>query len=155
MLEKSYRELHDGLGTVAIELNLSKRRLSRLQEKADGYQTSVDSMISDAIDNYLVSSEKDTPTEIPSFDRPQVEALQKENRLLKALISTLPQPKRAYRKRAKKHSSSSLQMYLPLVTPKGMRIDFTQMVPQEIDMDKKFVELDESPKREGVMADDD
>ena len=35
------------------------------------------------------------------------------------------------------------------------RIDFTQMVPQEIDMDKKVVELDESPKREGVNADDD
>ncbi len=42
MLEKSYRELHDGLGTVAIGLKLPKNRLDRLQE------TSVDAII-----NYL------------------------------------------------------------------------------------------------------
>ena len=155
MLEKSYRELHDGLGTVEIGLKLPKSRLSRLQENADLYETSVDSMISNAIDNYLISSEKDAPKQTEASDRPQMESLKKENRLLKALISTLPQPKRAYRKRVNKHSSSSLQMYLPLVTPSGMRIDFTQMVPQEIDMDPKSVELGESPKREGVMADDD
>ena len=112
MLEKSYRELHDGLGTVVIDLNLSKRRLSRLQENADLQETSVDSMISDAVDNYLVSSEKDVPKQTEAFDRPQVEALKKENRLLKALIDTLPKPKRTPRKKLKKHESSHLQMYL-------------------------------------------
>ena len=50
MLEKSYRELHDGLGTVEIGLKLPKSRLSRLQENADLYETSVDSMISNAIE---------------------------------------------------------------------------------------------------------
>ena len=140
MLEKSYRELHDGLGTVAIDLNLSKRRLSRLQEKADGYQTSVDSMISDAIDNYLVSSEKDAEKQTEAFDRPQVEALKKENRLLKALIEILPKPKRAYRK---KHESSPLQMYLLLRTSSGEFINWTQAGVQEIDKDKKFLGLDE------------
>ena len=38
MLDKSYRELLHGLRTVAIELKLSKRRLSRLQEEA-GFHT--------------------------------------------------------------------------------------------------------------------
>jgi hypothetical protein len=103
MLEKSYRELHDGLGTVEIGLKLPKSRLSRLQENADLYETSVDSMISNAIDNYLISSEKDAPKQTEASDRPQMESLKKENRLLKALISTPPQPKRAYRKRVNKH----------------------------------------------------
>ena len=38
MLDKLYRELLHGLGTVAIELKLFKRGLSRLQEKA-GFHT--------------------------------------------------------------------------------------------------------------------
>ena len=54
MLEKSYRELHDGLGTVAIGLKLPKNRLDRLQQNAELQQTSVDSIINDAINQYLV-----------------------------------------------------------------------------------------------------
>ena len=53
MLEKSYRELHDGLGTVAIGLKLPKNRLDRLQQNAELQQTSVDSIINDAINQYL------------------------------------------------------------------------------------------------------
>ncbi len=143
MLEKSYRELHDGLGTVAIELNLSKRRLSRLQENADLHQTSVDSMISDAVDNYLVSSEKDAPKQTEAFDRPQMESLKKENRLLKALIEILPKPKRTSRKKLKKHESSPLQMYLLLRTSSGKFINWTQAGVQETDTEKKFLGLDE------------
>ncbi len=132
MLEKSYRELHDGLSTVAIDLNLSKRRLSRLQEKADGYQTSVDSIISDAIDNYLVSSEKDAGKQTEAFDQPQMESLKKENRLLKALIEILPKPKRTSRKKLKKHELSPLQMYLLLRTSSGKFINWTQPGEQQL-----------------------
>jgi hypothetical protein len=49
-------------------------------------------MISDAVDNYLVSSEKDASKQTEAFDQPQMESLKKENRLLKALIDTLPKP---------------------------------------------------------------
>ena len=54
MLDKPYRELHDGLGTVAIGLKLPKNRLDRLQQNAELQQTSVDSIINDAINQYLV-----------------------------------------------------------------------------------------------------
>ena len=57
MLEKSYRELHDGLGTVAIGLKLPKNRLDSLQKNADLQETSVDAIINDAINQYLVFSE--------------------------------------------------------------------------------------------------
>ena len=143
MLEKAYRDLHDGLGTVVIDLNLSKRRLSRLQENADLQETSVDSMISDAVDNYLVSSEKGAPKQAEAFDRPQVEALKKENRLLKALVEILPKPKRTSRKKLKKHESSHLQMYLLLRTSSGKFMNWTQPGVQETDTDKKFLGLDE------------
>ena len=57
MLDKSYRELHDGLGTVVIGLKLPKNRLDRLQQNAELQQTSVDSIINDAINQYLVFAE--------------------------------------------------------------------------------------------------
>ena len=57
MLEKSYHELHDGLGTVAIGLKLPKNRLDSLQKNADLQETSVDAIINDAINQYLVFSE--------------------------------------------------------------------------------------------------
>ena len=143
MLEKSYRELHDGLGTVAIDLNLSKRRLDRLQEKAGFYSTSVDSMISDAVDNYLVSSEKDAEKQTEAFDRPQMESLKKENRLLKALIEILPKPKRTSRKKLKKHESSPLQMYLLLRTSSGKFINWTQPGEQQLSTEQKFSGLND------------
>ncbi len=143
MLEKSYRELHDGLGTVAIDLNLSKRRLDRLQEKAGFYSTSVDSMISDAVDNYLVSSEKDAPKQTEASDQPQMESLKKENRLLKALIEILPKPKRTSRKKPKKHESSPLQMYLLLRTSSGKFISWTQPGVQQLSTEQKLKGLDE------------
>lgn len=140
MLEKSYRELHDGLGTVVIDLNLSKRRLNRLQENADLQETSVDSMISDAVDNYLVSSEKDAPKQTEAFDQPQMESLKKENRLLKALIEILPKPKRTSRKKLKKHESSHLQMYLLLRTSSGF-INWMQAGAPQLSTEQKFLGL--------------
>ena len=100
-------------------------------------------MISDAIDNYLVSSEKDAEKQTEAFDRPQMESLKKENRLLKALIEILPKPKRTSRKKLKKHESSHLVMYLLLRTSSGKIINWTQAEVQEIDTEQKFLGLDE------------
>jgi len=143
MLEKSYRELHDGLGTVAIGLNLPKNRLDSLQKNADLYETSVDSMISNAIDNYLISSEKDAPKQTEAFDQPQMESLKKENRLLKALIEFLPKPKRTSRKKLKKHESSHLQMYLLLRTSEGKLINWTQPGEQQLSIEQEFSGLND------------
>ena len=67
MLEKSYRELHDGLGTVAIGLNLPKNRLDRLQKNAELQENSVDSIINDAINQYLVFSEMKARNKVSTF----------------------------------------------------------------------------------------
>ncbi len=103
MLEKSYRELHDGLGTVVIELNLSKRRLDRLQQTSELQETSVDAIINDAINQYLVFSEMKARNKVSTFELAQkVEELEKENCILKSTIDTLPKPKRTSRKKLKK-----------------------------------------------------
>lgn len=94
MLEKSYRELHDRLGTVAIGLKLPKNRLDRLQETSELQETSVDAIINDAINQYLVFAEMKARKKVSIFDLSQkVEELEKENRTLKSTIDTLSKRK--------------------------------------------------------------
>ena len=120
MLKKAYRELHDGLGTAVIELKLSKNRLNSLQKNADLQETSVDSIVNDAINQYLVFSEMKASNKGSTFELAQkVEELEKENRILKSTIDTLPKRKKTSRK---KHESSHLQMYLLLRTSEGKYI---------------------------------
>ena len=75
MLNKSFHELNDGLGTVAIHLKLPKKRLDSLQEKADFQEISVDGIINDAINYYLVQSEMDTRNETSSVKLPPLNFL--------------------------------------------------------------------------------
>ncbi len=127
MLKKVFRELHDGLGTVLIGLKLPKIRLDRLQENADLHSTSVDSIINDAINQYLVFTEMRARNKKSIFELPQkVEELKKENRILKSAIDTLSTRKRACRTQKKKHESSPLQLYLALETPSGIRLKFIE-----------------------------
>lgn len=127
MLKKVFRELHDGLGTVLIGLKLPKIRLDRLQENADLHSTSVDSIINDAINQYLVFTEMRASNKKSIFELPQkVEELEKENRILKSAIDTLSTRKRACRTQKKKHESSPLQLYLALERPLGIRIEFIE-----------------------------
>ena len=144
MLEKSYHELHDGLGTVAIGLNLPKNRLDSLQKNAELQETSVDLIINDAVNQYLVFTDMKARNKVSTFELAQkVEELEKENRILKSTIDTLPKRKRASRKKLKKHESSHLQMYLLLRTSSGNFINWTQAGVQEIDTEQKFQGLDE------------
>ena len=144
MLEKSYRELHDGLGTVAIGLNLPKNRLDRLQKNAELQENSVDSIVNDAINQYLVFTEMKARNKVSTFELAQkIEVLEKENRILKSTIDTLPKRKRASRKKLKKHESSHLQMYLLLRTPEGKYINWTQPGAQQLSTEQKFKGLDE------------
>jgi len=127
MLKKVFRELHDGLGTVLIGLKLPKIRLDRLQENADLHSTSVDSIINDAINQFLVFTEMRARNKKSIFELPQkVEELEKENRILKSAIDTLSTRKRACRTQKKKHESSPLQLYLALERPLGIRIEFIE-----------------------------
>ena len=71
MLEKSYRELHDGLGTVAIGLNLPKNRLDRLQKNAELQETSVDLIINDAVNQYLVFTDMKARNKVSTFELAQ------------------------------------------------------------------------------------
>ena len=139
MLEKSYRELHDGLGTVAIGLNLPKNRLDRLQKNADLQENSVDSIVNDAINQYLVFTEMKARNKVSTFELAQkVEELEKENRILKSTIDTLPKRKRTPRKKLRKHESSHLQMYLLLRTSEGKFINWTQPGEQQLSTKQKF-----------------
>ncbi len=127
MLKKVFRELHDGLGTVLIGLKLPKIRLDRLQENSDLHSTSVDSIINDAINQYLVFTEMRASNKKSIFELPQkVEELEKENRILKSAIDTLSTRKRVCRTQKKKHESSPLQLYLALERPLGIRIEFIE-----------------------------
>lgn len=127
MLKKVFRELHDELGTVLIGLKLPKIRLNKLQENADLHSTSVDSIINDAINQYLVFTEIKASNKESIFELPQkVEELKKENRILKSAIDTLSTRKKVCRTRKKKHGSSPLQMYLALETPSGTPIEFVE-----------------------------
>ena len=127
MLKKVFRELHDGLGTVLIGLKLPKIRLDRLQENSDLHSTSVDSIINDAINQYLVFTEMRASNKKSIFELPQkVEELEKENRILKSAFDTLSTRKRACRTQKKKHESSPLQLYLALERPLGIRIEFIE-----------------------------
>jgi len=127
MLKKVFRELHDGLGTVLIGLKLPRIRLDKLQENADLHSTSVDSIINDAINQFLVFTEMRASNKKSIFELPQkVEELEKENRILKSAIDTLSTRKRVCRTQKKKHESSPLQLYLALERPLGIRIEFIE-----------------------------
>ncbi len=144
MLEKSYRELHDGLGTVAIGLNLPKNRLDRLQKNAELQENSVDSIVNDAINQYLVFTEMKARNKVSTFELAQkIEVLEKENRILKSTIDTLPKRKRASRKKLKKNESSHLQMYLLLRTSSGKLISWIQPGEQQLSIEQEFSGLND------------
>jgi hypothetical protein len=84
MLNKKYRELNDGLGTVLIGLELSPNRLTALQAQADARNTSVDTVINEAISLHLIQLDNEQRK-----GQPPVETLIKENRVLKQVISGL------------------------------------------------------------------
>ena len=142
MLEKSYRELHDGLGTVEIGLKLPKSRLDRLQQTSELQETSVDAIINDAINQYLVFTEMKARKKVSTFELAQkVEELEKENRILKSTIDTLPKRKKTSRKKLKKNESSHLQMYLLLRTSEGKLISWIKPGEQQLSMEQKFLGL--------------
>ena len=142
MLGKSYRELHDGLGTVVIGLKLPKNRLNSLQENAEIQETSVDSIVNDAINQYLVFSEMKARNKVSTFELAQkVEELEKENRILKSTIDTLPKLKRTSRKKLKKNESSPLQMYLLLRTSEGKLISWVKPGERQLSIEQEFLGL--------------
>jgi len=114
MLKKGFRERHDGLGTVVIELELPYPRLRQLQDKADFEERTVDIVIGEAIAEYLVRLEKN-PTGFTSFfelyDR--IDALEAENAELKSQLEGCSNRKG---KKLRKFESSDLQLYLPFAT---------------------------------------
>ena len=117
MLKKGFRERHDGLGTVVIELELPYPRLRQLQNKADFAERTVDMVIGGAIAEYLVRLEKN-PTGFTSFfelyDR--IDALEAENAELKSKLEKFLNRKKPYREKLGKSESSDLQLYLPFAT---------------------------------------
>ena len=144
MLEKSYHELHDGLGTVAIGLKLPKNRLDSLQKNADLQENSVDSIVNDAINQYLVFSEMKARNKVSTFELAQkVKELEKENRILKSTIDTLPKRERTSFKKLKKHESSHLQMYLLLRTSEGKLISWVKPGEQQLSIEQEFSGLND------------
>ena len=113
MLKKGFRERHDGLGTVVIELELPYPRLNQLQHKADFEEKSVDMVIGEAIVEYLVRIGRNPNGFIPLEELyGRIDALEAENAELKSKLELFSNRKG---KKLKKSESSALQMYLPFV----------------------------------------
>ena len=109
MRKKTYRQLHDGLGTVAVEIELPQRRLHAIEEMASSQRKSVDSLIVEAITGLLVGvQEGHTAT---------VEELEERVAELEAELDGRGQtPKRGRQnrpvRRLRRSESSELQLYL-------------------------------------------
>ena len=114
MLKKSFHHLNDGLGTVSINLELPDKRLDDIQRIADFNERSVDTIIGDAILEYLVKHTKNSSHESISDLRQAVDYLQQENTALRIIAERLSKPKKPYGKRLRKSESSALQIYLPM-----------------------------------------
>jgi hypothetical protein len=105
----------------------------------------VDTVINDAINLRLVQLDNEQCKGHPGSERPpQVETLQKENRVLKQVIAALRQQRPARRKRRKDADVSPLQLYGPDffsptvsdedVTPKAFRLRQSLRRYDEIDL---------------------
>jgi hypothetical protein len=99
MLRKTYKEVNDGLGTVIIELQLPKNRLKQLQEKADADDRTVDMVIGDAINEYLVLSEAARRNKLAAFIaqlHQRIAELEEENNMLRLKLASMTAPQQKH-----------------------------------------------------------
>ena len=115
MLQKTYKETNDGLGTVVIALQLPKTRLEQLQEKADTNNKTVDVVIVDAINEYLVLSEATRRNGLAASIgklRERIAELEEENDRLQLKVTSMTSAHR-FSAGLRESESCSLQLYMP------------------------------------------
>ncbi len=109
MRKKAFRQLHDGLGTVAVEIELPQKRLQAIEDMASSQRKSVDSVIVEAITGLLVGVQEGHTATYEELEE-RVAELEAE------LTAQAETPRRGKRRkpgrRLRRSESSELQLYL-------------------------------------------
>ena len=108
MRKKTFRQLHDGLGTIAVEIELPQKRLQAIEEMASSQRKSVDSVIVEAITGLLVGVQEGYTATVEELEE-RVAELEAE---LDGRDQTPKRGKHRKPRRLRRSESSELQLYL-------------------------------------------